>query len=377
MEKLLHRRGDRGRAARLQPADPRARRAGADHVHRADVRAGPARLAAPPRRDRADAGAAPRVRRRPVVVPCIPDEEHQEQLTRDEITASVHYIHFRLDPSQVEAFADRTGRPGAHPSEATSTPPPSGPTRWPSCWPTSGPDASGRAVAGTPGIGRTVSLRSVRSITTCRGSDSLCTLRSMVATKSETERQRLVDELIDGRVADTLGGRLLRTREVALLFEVLRASGHRLGDQGSDPEHPDARWSPPLPGRRRGGPARRRGSHRLTHAACCVLCRAAAGANLAPPAAAGAPGPPCPAERAWTTAGAHEPRATASTRGSSSRQRTRTPDAAKAICDRCAVRGAVPGVRARRARAGGRLGRLHRARATPASSAVVGGRPPR
>jgi hypothetical protein len=41
----------------------------------------------------------------PVVVPCIPDEEHQEQLTRDEITASVHYIHFELDQSQVEAFA--------------------------------------------------------------------------------------------------------------------------------------------------------------------------------------------------------------------------------------------------------------------------------
>lgn len=41
----------------------------------------------------------------PIVVPCIPDEEHQEQLTRDEITASVHYIHFRLDAAQVEAFA--------------------------------------------------------------------------------------------------------------------------------------------------------------------------------------------------------------------------------------------------------------------------------
>ncbi|MFP5579196.1 MAG: DUF3501 family protein [Acidimicrobiia bacterium] len=41
----------------------------------------------------------------PIVVPCIPDEEHQEQLTRDEITASVHYIHFRLDPDQIEAFA--------------------------------------------------------------------------------------------------------------------------------------------------------------------------------------------------------------------------------------------------------------------------------
>lgn len=42
----------------------------------------------------------------------------------------------------------------------------------------------------------------------------------MVATKSETERQRLVHELVDGRAGDTLGGRLLRTREVALLFEV-------------------------------------------------------------------------------------------------------------------------------------------------------------
>lgn len=41
----------------------------------------------------------------PIVVPCIPDEEHQQQLTRDEITASVHYIHFQLDAEQIEAFA--------------------------------------------------------------------------------------------------------------------------------------------------------------------------------------------------------------------------------------------------------------------------------
>lgn len=46
------------------------------------------------------------------------------------------------------------------------------------------------------------------------------TIRTMVATKSDTERQRLVRELVDGRDRDTLGGRLLRTREVALLFEV-------------------------------------------------------------------------------------------------------------------------------------------------------------
>ena len=41
-----------------------------------------------------------------IVVPCIPDEEHAEQLTREEITASVHYLHFRLDPDQVAAVAD-------------------------------------------------------------------------------------------------------------------------------------------------------------------------------------------------------------------------------------------------------------------------------
>lgn len=42
----------------------------------------------------------------------------------------------------------------------------------------------------------------------------------MVTTKSETERQRLAQELTLGAGAGSLGGRLLRTREVALLFEV-------------------------------------------------------------------------------------------------------------------------------------------------------------
>lgn len=40
----------------------------------------------------------------------------------------------------------------------------------------------------------------------------------MVATRSEVERRRLVEELTTGAGAPT--GRLLRTREVALLFEV-------------------------------------------------------------------------------------------------------------------------------------------------------------
>jgi hypothetical protein len=39
------------------------------------------------------------------VVPCTPDPDHEKQLTRDEITASVHYVGFGLTPAQVEAFA--------------------------------------------------------------------------------------------------------------------------------------------------------------------------------------------------------------------------------------------------------------------------------
>jgi len=38
-------------------------------------------------------------------VRCRVDPDHEKQLTRDEITASVHYIHFELSPGQVEAFA--------------------------------------------------------------------------------------------------------------------------------------------------------------------------------------------------------------------------------------------------------------------------------
>lgn len=42
----------------------------------------------------------------------------------------------------------------------------------------------------------------------------------MVTTKSDMERQRLVHELVTSASTETLSGRLLRTREVALLFEV-------------------------------------------------------------------------------------------------------------------------------------------------------------
>jgi len=38
------------------------------------------------------------------VVRAAPEQAHAEQLTRDEVTASVHYIRFGLTPAQVERF---------------------------------------------------------------------------------------------------------------------------------------------------------------------------------------------------------------------------------------------------------------------------------
>jgi hypothetical protein len=40
------------------------------------------------------------------VVRCEVDPDHERQLTRDEITASVHYIRWTLTPEQVQAFGD-------------------------------------------------------------------------------------------------------------------------------------------------------------------------------------------------------------------------------------------------------------------------------
>jgi len=38
-------------------------------------------------------------------VRCIPEEGHESQLTRDTMTASVHYVRFEFTPEQVAAFA--------------------------------------------------------------------------------------------------------------------------------------------------------------------------------------------------------------------------------------------------------------------------------
>ena len=40
-----------------------------------------------------------------VEVRCIVDPDHQKQLTRDEITASVHYVHFAVPREHIEQFA--------------------------------------------------------------------------------------------------------------------------------------------------------------------------------------------------------------------------------------------------------------------------------
>ncbi len=40
-----------------------------------------------------------------IVMRCTPDPDHEKQLTRDEITAAVHYVRWDLTPEQIDAFA--------------------------------------------------------------------------------------------------------------------------------------------------------------------------------------------------------------------------------------------------------------------------------
>ncbi|HEX4979292.1 MAG TPA: DUF3501 family protein [Acidimicrobiales bacterium] len=40
-----------------------------------------------------------------IVAPCIPEAAHEDQLTRPDVTASVHYIRWELTPDKVAAFA--------------------------------------------------------------------------------------------------------------------------------------------------------------------------------------------------------------------------------------------------------------------------------
>ena len=56
------------------------------------------------------------------VVHARPDAEHERQLTRETVTASVHYIHLDLTPEQVERFASASVRVAvAHANYAYAT----------------------------------------------------------------------------------------------------------------------------------------------------------------------------------------------------------------------------------------------------------------
>jgi hypothetical protein len=57
------------------------------------------------------------------LVRAVVDEDHSEQLTREEITASVHYVRFELTPDQVERFAGHgVALVVDHPAYAFETP---------------------------------------------------------------------------------------------------------------------------------------------------------------------------------------------------------------------------------------------------------------
>ena len=57
------------------------------------------------------------------VVRCRPEETHAAQLTRDEITASVHYVYFDLTPDDLDAFGrGPVTLAVAHPNYGEATP---------------------------------------------------------------------------------------------------------------------------------------------------------------------------------------------------------------------------------------------------------------
>lgn len=54
-------------------------------------------------------------------VRCRPEEDHESHLTRDEVTASVHYVRFELTPEQVAAWAEPVALRVDHPQYGFST----------------------------------------------------------------------------------------------------------------------------------------------------------------------------------------------------------------------------------------------------------------
>ncbi|MCX7621179.1 MAG: DUF3501 family protein [Acidimicrobiales bacterium] len=71
---------------------------------------------------RIGAGENGEVTRDTEVVRCLVDPDHAKQLTREDVTASVHYIHFALSPEQIERFAtERVALAITHPDYQHAT----------------------------------------------------------------------------------------------------------------------------------------------------------------------------------------------------------------------------------------------------------------
>ena len=49
-------------------------------------------------------------------VRCVTEEQHESQLTRDDVTAAVHYVRFEFTPAQVAAFGEGTVLAIDHPA---------------------------------------------------------------------------------------------------------------------------------------------------------------------------------------------------------------------------------------------------------------------
>ncbi len=102
VEKILTDEGIQAELRAYNPLIPEPGHPVGDPVHRAHHRRAAPRVAA----RSWSASSAPSSLRLGdgTEVRCVVDEDHESQLTRDDVTASVHYIRFELTPAEVEAF---------------------------------------------------------------------------------------------------------------------------------------------------------------------------------------------------------------------------------------------------------------------------------
>ncbi len=86
------------------------------------------------------------------VVRCQVDPDHERQLTREDTTASVHYIHFSLRCGRGGAVRDGPGAAGGRPPGLRLRDPARPRDHCRSCWPTCGADPSPADRASAPGV---------------------------------------------------------------------------------------------------------------------------------------------------------------------------------------------------------------------------------